>query len=92
MHDSLDRFYTELESVLQSSISLSQIPQERQLQEIIVDGTSYVIQIWTGERILAIYPDRDIDKELDRVSGELIRVIGRCSNNQSGTIETHYVD
>lgn len=92
LRDSLDQFYTELENVLQSSISLSQIPQERQLQEVIVDGTSYVIQIWTGERVLVIYPDRDIDKELDRVSAELMRVVGRCSNNQPGTIESHYVD
>lgn len=90
LEDSLDRFYTELESVLQSPVSLSEIPQEHQLDEITVDGTYYILQIWTGERLFAIYPDRDIDKTLDSASAELMRVIGRCSNNRPGTIEEHY--
>ena len=89
LDDSLSRFYAMLESALQSPVSLTQIPQERRRESITVDGTSYVIQIWTGERLIAIYPDRDIDKAMDNASAELMRVIGRCSSNQTGTVEEH---
>jgi hypothetical protein len=83
------RFFAELERALDSEISLSELPHQRALETITVDGTWYVIQIWTGERTLAIHPDRDIDKSLDAASGSLLRTVGGCANGVPGTVEVH---
>jgi len=91
LNGSLNRFYTELETVLQTPVLLSNMPPNPQLSEVTLDGTSYIIQIWTGERLLVIFPDQDRDKTLDSVSAELMRVIGICSVNRRSSIEEHYV-
>jgi hypothetical protein len=88
----MDRLYNELEAVLQSPISLSEIPRApaaEGISEVTLDGTSYVIQIWTGERTVIIRPDRDIDVELDNASGALLSLISGCSNTSPGEIEVH---
>ena len=88
----MDRLYNELVAVLQSPISLSEIPRAPAsdgITEVTVDGTSYVIQIWTGERTIIIRPDRDIDVELDNASGALLSLISGCSNTSPGEIEVH---
>src|SRR5690606_32561601 len=90
LEDALDRFYTQLEDVLEPSILLAELPKKYQPEMITVDGTSYTLQIWTGERTLAIYPDRDVDLELDGGSGALLSVVSRCSNGLPSTIEEHY--
>lgn len=88
----MDRFYSELDAALQSTISLSEVPQRPASDGIIpvtVDGTSYLIQIWTGERTVIIHPDRDIDEELDNASGALLSLISGCSNTAPGKVEVH---
>tara|TARA_R110001599_G_scaffold234305_2_gene433436 strand:+ start:54 stop:278 length:225 start_codon:yes stop_codon:yes gene_type:complete len=44
------------------------------ITEVTVDGTSYVIQIWTGERTVIIRPDHDIDVELDNASARALAI------------------
>lgn len=83
-------FYAELERTMQAEILLSEIPQKRRPETFTVDGTWYVVQIWTGERTIAIYPDRDIDVALDEASRVLASTIGRCSSELPGTVEEHY--
>jgi hypothetical protein len=87
---SVARFYAELEYALQSEISLTDLPPEIHPERMTLDGTSYAIQIWMGERTLAIYPDRDIDMSLDDASRVLMGIISGCSNALPGTIEEHY--
>ena len=91
LEDAVIRFYIELDRVLQTPISLTALPPERRPETITLDGTSYVLQIWTGERTLVIYPDRDIDKALDEVSSVLLATIGECSRRLPGKVEEHYV-
>ena len=91
LDEAVNKLYAELEAVLEMPMSLTEIPQEHQTDSVRIDGTSYVIQIWTGERTLAIYPDRDIDITLDNASSVLMRVISGCSNELPDVIEKHYV-
>ncbi len=91
LEEAVNGFYTELENVLQARVLLTQIPPERPLGEVTVDGTSFIVQIWTGERTLVIGPDQDIDKALHNASFELMRVISGCSDDLSGEIEEHRV-
>jgi hypothetical protein len=85
------RLYAELEQALQDPISLSDIPQEPRPRIVTVDGTSYVLQIWTGARALVIHPDRDIDLALDGASRALLSMVSGCAARSRGTIEEHQV-
>jgi hypothetical protein len=87
----INRFYAELEQVLHDPISLSEMPTEHRPDVRFRDGTSYVLQVWTGARTLVIYPDRDIDVALDRASGRLLGTVGGCVGESPSTIETHSV-
>ena len=90
LEEAVSRFYSELERVLQSQVSLSDLPPDRHPEFITVDGTSYVLQIWTGEGTLAIHPDRDIDLDMDDASRVLLSTISGCSNGLPSVIEEHY--
>lgn len=93
LEEEIERFYGELDSVLREPISLSALPIPpvfpNGIEEVTLDGTSFIIQIWTNERILAIYPDRDVDRSLDRASGALLGVIGGCVDGLPSTVEEH---
>lgn len=83
------RLYAELEQALQDPILLSEVPQEPRPRIVTVDGTSYVLQIWTGARALVIYPDRDIDLALHRASRELLSMVSGCAGRSRGQVEEH---
>lgn len=93
LEEGLNRFYAELESVLQPAITLTETPPEvpPEVEEVTVDGTSYIIQIGMGEMTLAIYPDidADADPDLSESSRVLMNVIGGCANELPGEIERH---
>lgn len=91
LEETLDQFYSQLEVALERPILLSEIerkPRQR-LEQVTVDGTSYIIQISTSDSTVVIYPNRDVANSLDNVAASLMGVIGACANDALSEIERH---
>ena len=84
-------FYAELERLLQAQVSLTELPPVIRPSAITLDGTTYVLQLWTGEGKIVLHPDRDIDKAADEASRILVSSISSCSIDASGNIEEYPV-
>jgi hypothetical protein len=84
-------FYAELERLLQAQVPLSELPPVIRPSTITVDGTTYVLQLWTGEGTIVLHPDQDIDKAANEASRILVSSISSCSSDAMGDIEEYPV-
>lgn len=88
----LERFFNELEKThttpLATAIEAPSAPDE--FQEIVIDGTNYLIQVMAGDTRLAIIPDNGRNSALNSAAMALHRNASSCTNSVPGVVEQLY--